>query len=112
MSASRHAADVDAGIDSQCLHSNTIAENSAAGEGAARIDRDNPEQFAVPPVSHRKPIDHRAFARSGATSYADDLRTPGMGKQLPQEFNTVGRAILHPSDQARQRTGVAFEEIL
>jgi hypothetical protein len=80
MSASRHAADVHAGVDPLSLHTDAIAQDGASGEGAAGVDRNDGQHVSTLPVCLGKPVHQCALSGAGTAGDTQDLRFAAVGE--------------------------------
>ena len=107
-----HAADEDLGVARQLLHADAVAEDRAAGEGAAGVYGDDADAL-LPLAELAGQLGHeRALARSRRAGEADDVRVAAVGMQPRQHRARFGRAVLDERDDASQRAAVAREQAL
>src|SRR6202158_6291855 len=89
------------------LHTDAIAENSAAGEGTGRIHGDDAHGFIALAVVSGETIDESAFARSGSAGDPGKMRLSGVREKAAQDVLGFGRVIFDGGDGAGNGTNVA-----
>ena len=89
------------------LHADSITQNGAAAEGAARVDRHDAEAVSAGAVLRDQTVHQAALAGAGRPRDADDGGPAGTAKHLRQDPFAAGRALLHQRDRPRQGHGVS-----
>ena len=105
-----HAADEDVGVAGQLLHADAVAEDRAAGEGAAGVDGDDADALVAPPQFARQLHHERALARAGRAGESDDVRVAAVGVQLREDALRLRARGSRSGDDTRQRAPVAVEQ--
>jgi hypothetical protein len=92
------------------LHADTVAEQGAAGVGAAGIDGDDGGALPRPAQPPQQPIGERALAGAGRAGDADDESAAGVGEERAEQLFMSGRAVLDGGGGAGQGPAVAGED--
>jgi hypothetical protein len=56
------------------LHTDPVAQDGSAGQGACRVDGENSNRLSMNPRLLHKTVDQSALARPGRTGHAYDCR--------------------------------------
>src|SRR5690606_35988680 len=81
-----HAPDEDAGVVVPLLHADTVTEGGAAGERAARVNRDDGDPCVALPVLTDHLVDERRFPATRWAGDADEVRLPGVREETVERL--------------------------
>jgi hypothetical protein len=112
MSSCSHAADKNAWISASGLHPDSIAKNSAAGERAGRIDRNNSDLFSLSSIIFGEPIDQSAFARAWSACYTYRKASASEWKQLAKIWNRFSGTVFYNRKKSCDSSAVAGQNVL
>ena len=90
IAARGHGADEDAGVGVVGLHADAVAQNRAAGIGAAGVNGDDADGLAFGAQQPCELIGQRAFARAGWAGDTEHQRAAGMREERGEQFARSG----------------------
>ena len=103
----RHAANEDAFVAVALRHPNAVAQDSAAADRAARIDRQHRDPAVADANCADQGVDQRALTDAGRPGNADHVRLAGLGVELSEGPLPGLVPLLQQGDQARQGSRIA-----
>src|SRR5258708_12298992 len=96
-----HGADENAGVARVALHTNTVAENCAAGVGAGGVHGDNSDSLVLLAMLSGETIDQRALSRAGGAGDAGEIGCAGLREKNFQQGLGLRGGIFDRGDAAR-----------
>ena len=96
----RHRTNEDFGVERVILHANAVAEQSPAGKGTRRIDRQHSDAAFVRPDTRHEALGERGLAGPGSAGDADRVSATRVGVELAHHLGEVLSSVLNERDKA------------
>ena len=106
-----HAADENALVERQIIHTDAVAQDGSAGKGACGVDGNDADGLSALSVLLGKLVRHGALAGTGRTRDAKDVGMSGMRIERLHDVGGIRPLVLDRRDGARESEAIAFQHL-